>query len=208
MASAREVVRAFNAGLFEPETIRSPDGSDGHFTAGQFEETSLAADQEGVLAEIEVGADTPLAGAEAVVVGQFLGSNPAVPRGTDVGDKFLAGNTRQARPVVDLETAADGEPSGQVRVAVKAASQPTSTGKPYQMKPRLESDLDVNASGVSITDIEPLTPQESMVNGELTYAGRGDFINVVVLQGSTGQQFGLDHSTIQLPVLVWDGRMD
>jgi hypothetical protein len=208
MATDREVARAFNAGLFEADTLESPNGNNGHFNSGQFDAVQLGADEEGVVATIQVGSDSPIENAEAVVTGQFLGTNPSVPRESE-GDSFLAGNTQVARPEIGLrDNGGADESSGGVQVALKGSSRPTATSDPYNMRPRLEArtDTDPNGANLDASDVDPLRPTESIRGGTLRTIGDGDHLNIVVLNGESAETYSLSNSIISIPILKWTGR--
>lgn len=195
MASTGEVQAALANGDFKMETIQSPADGTGHLTAGQFSGTQLGANEEGVVATLEVGADDPVNG-EAAILGH--------PK--QLASAFERTNTDFARPKLDVELTGGGEPAGQVRVALKLGKKQTASSDPYQMEPRAEGSVDMNALGqANITQIKPLYVEDQLAGGG-DYAGRGDFINVVILNGDTAQTYDVNDLECEIPVYHWDGR--
>lgn len=196
MPTKGEVKAALNQGKFEEEWIQSPADGTGHLTAGQFSGTQLGANEEGTVAELQVGTDDPVPG-EAVILGHVKSKLSAQERA----------NTRAGRPQIDVELTGGGEPAGQVQVALKWASRATAAGEPYQMAPRAEDDLDMNALGAAnVPQIIPLWVEDQLRGGSFQAGKRGDFLNIVILNGGTAQTFDVSDLECRIPVYHWDGR--
>lgn len=186
---------ALAQGLFETDRIR-----DDHFSNGQFHNTALGSDESGVLGELEVGNDAPVEDAAVVIIGQWTNGRPDHPAATaGPGGDFLAGQTTRARPDIEVQQDDDTDVNADTKVAVAGAKQPTEV-KPRAMPFRLEAET--NSSDQNITDIEPHEPDSRRP----LYIAEGEYVNLVVNAGNSSQTFGMDHTTVSLPILKWDGR--
>lgn len=174
-------------GLWEERVLRSAAGSDGDFTAGPHEELSIPASEKGVLAEIEIGSDAPIQDVAALMVGHRI---------VEGGDAQIAAQTVRARPDIDLETAADGEATGGARVGIGIV---TDRSNPVANAMDFRDEALIDDAVTSRENIDPITPSRT---GHRTGL-EGDHL-VVVTQSppSAAESYGLDHSSIELPVIV------
>lgn len=200
-----QVTAAIRGGLFEEETIRQSD-----MTGGQFNTVELGTSENGVLAEIEVGADPPIADAEAVIVSQFLGSDRTVPTPDTAGEAFRASNTRQGpRIECRLRTSGNSDAQASAKFGVGAHKDAT-INRPNVLPLTPFGDHDPNAlSGADFTQIPVISAKELELNGGLPVVTSGEFITHVANPGSTSKQtyqFDEASAEFKLPILKWDGR--
>lgn len=192
-----QVRKAVKRGLFEPDRLYVSD-----LQGGQFDGTQLSADDSGVVGYVEIGNHDPFADSVAVLVGQFLGERPEVPPAVEEandGDKFLAGNTSQARADIDLNEAAD-DANKSAKWWLAGAKDET------EKKPRLtgviRNQLMDTSYTAGITEHEPITPG----SGRLSPVGDGEYVNWVADPGAGGAEtYSLSDSSGFWPVLTWDG---
>lgn len=195
--STRELQAAASFGFMEPTTITNAD-----LSAGQLDNTSLSQGNTAVIAEIEIGEDTPIADAEAILLGQFLGENASVPGRSGAGDAFLESDTADKRINLNLDegdgTDADG---GQVGLGIH--KEPTvAKANAYS----LQDIADVDQGQQSSTSVPKFTPSRA----NWAFGTKGEFLTVVARAPNDGATttFELSESTISIPVLKWDGRGD
>jgi len=194
-----QVQNALNMGLFETETVKLE--SDGN--SGQFDQTQLNADDNGVITYLQVGTDAPIADAEAVILGQYLPPDKHFPtRGGD-GSSFLAGQTRVNRFRVRLRTQGGSDAQASARWGLGIHKDPTvAKANTFSL-----SDVDsYNPNAVSNDTDIPVDTAAELGN---SFGGDGDYIVLVANPGAAGAetyQYDEADSELTIPVLKWDGR--
>lgn len=189
-----KVQRALRQGLFERVVI-----TDSQMNNGQFHNTQLGADEQGVLAEIQVGEDTPVDDALALIVGVYTSGPPNMPGGENLGDSFISGQTIKGRSTFEIQTDTDGDVNVDTRVGLGGHKQAT-VADDNVLEFRREEE--VNTTDQSIVEIEPVTPWDT---GH-AIIGDGGFLTLVVDPGANAQTFGFDHCSVRIEALKWDGR--
>jgi hypothetical protein len=178
MVTSRQVKRAVAKGLFDEERLVTSD-----FVAAQEDGVTLQAGEIGNVFEAEVGETVGRLGEAAAVI---VGQNP------DPSHRTFKG-----KPSTDLDDDGDADVPQGTKYRIVERKQNSKQGQAITGWRDAYRD-DPNQSGVSIENIEVLTPKSPVVR-EDTY--------LVYQVKNEGQSFNasLSDSALELPVQVWDG---
>jgi len=198
-----QVRTALANGRFETEQILNTDMSEGTFGDNS---TSLAKDEQGVIAHIEVGNDAPIADAAAIIVGHYMGSDPTRPtrEGASTGASFLTGQTSSNRIICSLE-ASGARAQDSARFALGGTKNKSVARDNIKPLTKYEKHDD-NLSGVDVTDI----PVDTARSLGTSVVKEGEYLTWIGYPGNGGSLTfdydGSNNANLEVPILKWDGR--
>lgn len=158
---------------------------DGDFTNGNQHDQTIQSGQRGVIGELQVGFDSPVENALALVLGDLF-------ERTSTGQ----GQTQAGSIDVDLETAADGEATAGAKAGfgiVREPDKPADNGIPL----RDEAVIDA-----AVTNRE-LQKKVWANKSPLVIGTEGEFVTFVAeAPPSTNESYGMDHAGIELTAQI------